>query len=202
MRQAHVRINTAAATSTVTRAARRCCMLCVVQVNRHGCMCIDHQHAAVSHSSSVHTLEVGLPVALLQASAKLAEAAPPSGAERRRFYSRTTTEALKEARQHQRKGAHPYRVVLGEVSRQHYKAHRAQPASERCPACGCIARCVASGCKVYRFNSPLHAVTSSTAAGCRALCACWVPASDKQGPCCCAVPACMLVLPSNGFLHH
>lgn len=29
--------------------------------------------------------------------------------------SRTTTEALKEARQHQRKGAHPYRVVLGEV---------------------------------------------------------------------------------------
>jgi hypothetical protein len=56
-------------------------------------------------------------VLLLQASARLAEAAPPSGAERRRFYSRTTTEALKEARQHQRKGAHPYRVVLGEVRR-------------------------------------------------------------------------------------
>jgi hypothetical protein len=53
-----------------------------------------------------------LSVSLLQ---HLAEAAPPSGAERRRFYSRTTTEALKEARQHQRKGAHPYRVVLGEV---------------------------------------------------------------------------------------
>jgi hypothetical protein len=56
----------------------------------------------------------------LQASARLAEAAPPSGAERRRFYSRTTTEALKEARQHQRKGAHPYRVVLGEVCAQQH----------------------------------------------------------------------------------
>ncbi|WIA29268.1 hypothetical protein OEZ86_011776 [Tetradesmus obliquus] len=51
------------------------------------------------------------------ASARLAEVEPPSGAERRRFMSRTTTEALKEARQHQRKGAHPYRVVLGEVRR-------------------------------------------------------------------------------------
>jgi hypothetical protein len=119
MRQAQVRINMAAATSTVKRATRSCCVLCVVQVNRHGCMCIKRLHAAVSHSSTVHTLEICLPVALLQASAKLAEAAPPSGAERRRFYSRTTTEALKEARQHQRKGAHPYRVVLGEVSRQH-----------------------------------------------------------------------------------
>jgi hypothetical protein len=43
------------------------------------------------------------------------DACPPTTAERRRFYSRTTTEALKETRQHQHKGAHPYRVVLGEV---------------------------------------------------------------------------------------
>lgn len=40
---------------------------------------------------------------------------PPTGAERRRFYSRTTTEALQDVQQHQHKGAHPYRVVLGEV---------------------------------------------------------------------------------------
>eukprot|EP00882_Tetradesmus_deserticola_P002991 GHRQ01003176.1.p1 GENE.GHRQ01003176.1~~GHRQ01003176.1.p1 ORF type:complete len:1130 (+),score=552.97 GHRQ01003176.1:118-3507(+) len=52
-----------------------------------------------------------------QGSGRLAETAPPSGADRRRFYSRTTTEALQEAQQHQRKGAHPYRVVLGEVRR-------------------------------------------------------------------------------------
>jgi len=43
------------------------------------------------------------------------DACPPTGAERRRFYSRTTTEALKDTQQHQHKGAHPYRVVLGEV---------------------------------------------------------------------------------------
>eukprot|EP00775_Hariotina_reticulata_P007911 gene7911-8107_t len=35
----------------------------------------------------------------------------------RRFYARTTSEALKSARDHQHKGAHPYRVVLGEVRR-------------------------------------------------------------------------------------
>eukprot|EP00879_Flechtneria_rotunda_P016242 GHRR01016993.1.p1 GENE.GHRR01016993.1~~GHRR01016993.1.p1 ORF type:complete len:737 (+),score=201.89 GHRR01016993.1:705-2915(+) len=46
-----------------------------------------------------------------------ADAAPPTGAERRRFYSRTTHEALQEARQHQHIGAHPYRVALGEVRR-------------------------------------------------------------------------------------
>jgi hypothetical protein len=43
------------------------------------------------------------------------DACPPTGAERRKFYSRTTTEALHEVQQHQHKGAHPYRVVLGEV---------------------------------------------------------------------------------------
>jgi hypothetical protein len=43
------------------------------------------------------------------------DACPPTGAERRKFYSRTTTEALQEVQQHQHKGAHPYRVVLGEV---------------------------------------------------------------------------------------
>ncbi len=52
-----------------------------------------------------------------QGSANLADAAPPTGAERRRFYSRTTHEALREQRQHQHTGAHPYRVVLGEVRR-------------------------------------------------------------------------------------
>ena len=58
------------------------------------------------------------------------DACPPTGAERRRFYSRTTTEALQEVRQHQHKGAHPYRVVLGEV-----RTHRqlATPASKQSP---------------------------------------------------------------------
>ncbi|KAF8073001.1 Ppc2 [Scenedesmus sp. PABB004] len=45
------------------------------------------------------------------------DAAPPTGAERRRFYSRTTTEALKKAHKQHHTGAHPYRVVLGEVRR-------------------------------------------------------------------------------------
>lgn len=53
-----------------------------------------------------------------QAAPRLADSAPPTGVERRRFYSRTTHEALSEARQHQHTGAHPYRVVLGEVSSQ------------------------------------------------------------------------------------
>jgi hypothetical protein len=52
----------------------------------------------------------------LQDSQALADAAPPTAAERRRFYPRTTSEALKSVRDHQHKGAHPYRVVLGEVS--------------------------------------------------------------------------------------
>jgi hypothetical protein len=46
---------------------------------------------------------------------RLGSQAPPSGAARRRFYSRTTEDALKDQRAHQHKGAHPYRVILGEV---------------------------------------------------------------------------------------
>lgn len=52
---------------------------------------------------------------VLQGLARPADVAPPTVAERRRFYCRTTSEALQEARQHQHTGAHPYRVVLGEV---------------------------------------------------------------------------------------
>jgi len=48
---------------------------------------------------------------------RLGSQAPPSGAARRRFFSRTTEDALKDQRAHQHKGAHPYRVILGEVRR-------------------------------------------------------------------------------------
>jgi hypothetical protein len=33
----------------------------------------------------------------------------------RRMFSRTTTQALREHRAHEHRGAHPYRVILGEV---------------------------------------------------------------------------------------
>jgi len=35
----------------------------------------------------------------------------------RRMFSRTTTQALREHRAHEHRGAHPYRVILGEVRR-------------------------------------------------------------------------------------
>ena len=42
---------------------------------------------------------------------RLGSQAPPSGAARRRFFSRTTEDASKDQRAHQHKGAHPYRVI-------------------------------------------------------------------------------------------
>jgi hypothetical protein len=49
--------------------------------------------------------------------AQMATAEPPPSLSRRSRVPRTTSEVLKEQRQHTHKGAHPYRVILGEVRR-------------------------------------------------------------------------------------
>lgn len=46
----------------------------------------------------------------------MASQCPPS-MQKSRIFSRTTRQALREHLAHEHKGAHPYRVVLGEVRR-------------------------------------------------------------------------------------